>query len=131
LGVGPGPDGMLTDLQISRLKEIGDWLKVNGQAIYGTRTAAIHTDNTTLFTQGKRGEMFAIVPLDESQPMPAEVTWHYNVPANGRSVKLLMTGKKVKWKRVGDRVTIYLPEEVQKVKSYAALAFSFTTADEN
>jgi alpha-L-fucosidase len=36
LNVGPMPDGRIEARQIERLKEIGDWLKTNGEAIYGT-----------------------------------------------------------------------------------------------
>jgi len=36
LNVGPMPDGRIEARQIIRLKEIGQWLKTNGEAIYGT-----------------------------------------------------------------------------------------------
>ena len=35
--VGPMADGRIEKRQIDRLKEIGDWLNVNGDAVYGTR----------------------------------------------------------------------------------------------
>lgn len=37
LNIGPKPDGTIPDEQIQILEEIGAWLEVNGQAIYGTR----------------------------------------------------------------------------------------------
>ncbi len=37
LNVGPKSDGTLRDTEIITLREIGRWLKVNGEAIYGTR----------------------------------------------------------------------------------------------
>ena len=37
LDVGPRPDGTIPDEVVSRLRTIGSWLKVNGEAIYGTR----------------------------------------------------------------------------------------------
>ncbi len=37
LNVGPMPSGAIEPRQVERLKEIGDWLAVNGESIYGTR----------------------------------------------------------------------------------------------
>jgi alpha-L-fucosidase len=37
LNVGPSPDGRLQVIEEERLSQIGDWLKVNGEAIFGTR----------------------------------------------------------------------------------------------
>jgi alpha-L-fucosidase len=39
LDIGPAADGTIPPIMEQRLLEIGDWLKVNGEAIYGTRTA--------------------------------------------------------------------------------------------
>ena len=36
LNVGPNPDGTLTPMEIERLRDMGDWMKVNGESIYGT-----------------------------------------------------------------------------------------------
>ena len=37
LNIGPKPDGTFPDASIERLKEIGQWMKVNGEAIYATK----------------------------------------------------------------------------------------------
>lgn len=37
LNVGPRPDGTLRETEVETLREIGRWLKVNGEAVYGTR----------------------------------------------------------------------------------------------
>lgn len=36
LSIGPRPDGTLREEEVTRLKEIGKWLYINGEAIYGT-----------------------------------------------------------------------------------------------
>ena len=37
LNIGPGPDGAWHDAAYDRLAALGAWMKVNGEAIYGTR----------------------------------------------------------------------------------------------
>ncbi|MEI6077347.1 MAG: alpha-L-fucosidase [Verrucomicrobiota bacterium] len=49
LDIGPAADGTIPPLMEQRLLDIGDWLKVNGEAIYGTRCAA----RTCQWTEGK------------------------------------------------------------------------------
>jgi alpha-L-fucosidase len=39
LNVGPRPDGRIQDDFIARLRRIGEWLRTNGEAIYGTRAS--------------------------------------------------------------------------------------------
>jgi alpha-L-fucosidase len=36
LNVGPQPDGEINAAQVARLKEVGQWMQVNGDSIYGT-----------------------------------------------------------------------------------------------
>jgi alpha-L-fucosidase len=75
LSVGPrGEDGVVPDLQSDRLRELGDWLKVNGDAIYGTRPwtraeGRTDTGHEVRFTQA-RGALYAIVLGD---PIPGPV----------------------------------------------------------
>ena len=40
LDIGPAADGTIPVIMEQRLLEIGDWLQVNGEAIYGTRCFA-------------------------------------------------------------------------------------------
>ena len=109
LGVGPTPEGLIQPEAVSRLKEIGQWLKKYGRAIYGTTITPRYHDGNIWFTAAKDGKsLFAIYQLNEDETVPAQLTWTGNLPAKG--VRLLSTGKKLKTKVMGDRVTVTLPK---------------------
>jgi alpha-L-fucosidase len=55
LDIGPAGDGTIPPIMEQRLLEIGDWLAVNGEAIYGTRFAG----RSCQWSEGKRpGQQF-------------------------------------------------------------------------
>ncbi|MET4107467.1 alpha-L-fucosidase [Hymenobacter sp. UYP22] len=127
LGVGPKPDGTLADEAVTRLQKIGQWLDVNGPAIYNTRPTAHYQDGRTYFTQSKTGTRYAIACLPEDKPTPASIEWTGNIPRKGSRLTLLQIGKSVTWTRQGDKVRVTLPATLAKqAGAYPALAFAFT-----
>lgn len=81
LGIGPKPDGTLPEEAVQRMKEIGEWMTKNGEAIYNTRSTGYFHDRNTWFTQNKQqGKMYALVCLKENEPMPAFVEWETTCP---------------------------------------------------
>ncbi|MGB2938451.1 MAG: alpha-L-fucosidase [Phycisphaerae bacterium] len=44
LNVGPKPDGSIRREEVARLRVMGDWLRVNGEAVYGSRRCFLPND---------------------------------------------------------------------------------------
>ena len=132
LGIGPKPDGTLTDEALQRMKEVGQWLSKNGAAIYDTRTVNNYRDSTVYFTQNKKqGLYYALVCLPEKQSMPQSIEWKGNAPKKGTKIKLLQTGETVKWVQQGNITKVLLPSSIIKEQEkLPALALSFTPAEQ-
>ncbi len=52
LNIGPRPDGTIPEPEVAVLEEIGDWLAVNGEAIYGTRPWKVYGEGPTQVVGG-------------------------------------------------------------------------------
>jgi alpha-L-fucosidase len=55
LNVGPKPDGTFPEQSVRSLKEIGEWMKINGEAIYGTKASPLQPLSWGRCTQKKIG----------------------------------------------------------------------------
>lgn len=61
LNVSPRADGVIPDEQRAVLKDIGDWLKIHSEAVYGTRPFIVHGYGTASADEGKHGGQSATV----------------------------------------------------------------------
>ena len=68
LNVGPDADGELPEAAVLRMREIGAWLKANGQAIYGTRPLYPYSAGNKRYTQSKDGKRKYEITLTEEAP---------------------------------------------------------------
>ena len=56
LNVGPDATGLIPQPSVERLKEVGEWMKANGEAIYGTQANPFSETSWGRVTQKKNGK---------------------------------------------------------------------------
>lgn len=107
LNIGPGPDGEFDPVAYERLTEIGKWMKVNGEAIYGTRMFEVFKEGDGIrFTQSKDSTVRYIFFFDYPN---GKVILSKLKFAKGTSLRLLGTTKSMKWRPVDGAVEIDFP----------------------
>ncbi len=116
LNIGPNSQGDWSPTAYKRLKGVGDWMKVNGQAIYDTHPVWPYKQGKVCLTQLDDGTTFAIFLADKGEDTPPSRIWMDNIcPAKGAKVTLLGYGDTpLKWKRVGDGFETDVPKEFRK-----------------
>jgi alpha-L-fucosidase len=139
LNIGPRPDGTIPEPEEKILLDIGRWLSINGEAIYGTRPWKLFGEGPTQVVGGSfndtkrnsftsqdirfttQGKILYAIVL--GRPENGSVT----IKALGENsalyqrqigkVELLSTGESLHWARNYDGLTVDIPE--QKPSSYA------------
>jgi len=109
LNIGPSPRGVLASKALARLRQIGDWMAINSQAIHGTRPIKPYAEGEVRYTT-KADDVYAIVlaPQDGSPP-PATVELSGVQPPAGAEVVLLGTDAPLQWALSEGRAIVQMP----------------------
>ena len=116
LNVGPKPDGSIPGIQLARLKALGDWLDVNGEAIFGTRPwerASAETSGGLEVRFTRSGD--AVYAILLGKPKGGEVTIE-SAPAGSRVS--LLGGPDVESSFEGGNLTVKLPADLGDAHAY-------------
>jgi len=146
LNIGPRSDGTIPDEVQQVLREVGGWLRVNGEAIYGTRSWKVYGEGPTQVAAGsfhdtdtqpytaedfrftKKGNVLYAIEL--GLPASGEAVIHSLGTSAPDSVKILSvwllgSDSKVTFEQREDGLHVYLPE-----KPAGKYAYSFRIQSE-
>ena len=113
LNIGPAPDGTWPEGAYRLLDEMGRWMKVNGEAIYGTRAMAPYKDGKVCIS--KKGErcFYVFYMADEGVRMPAEISMKGITLPEGTRVTMPGSKTACRWHNDSGSFTISVPSSLR------------------
>jgi alpha-L-fucosidase len=110
LNVGPGADGQIPMAQVVRLTAMGWWLRINGDAVFGTRPGGTGTagDGRDVAFTHRDTTTYAIVrgtPADE-------VSFAIDRPGDGAEVRMLGISRALPHTWAGGTLRVQLPDHL-------------------
>ncbi len=114
IGIAPDGNGEFDPTVYARLKEMGAWLKVNGEAIYETRPVVPHEHGDCVFTCKKDGTVYAVIlAKDDKSSLPASVSIAAELTAKASAISLLGFGPLKPGETKDGVTTIEIPAAAQ------------------
>ena len=112
INIGPRADGTIPEPQVERLRAMGQWLKINREAIYGSRYwkhSEQEEGDLAFTTRGKN--LFAIALQPPTTPFTIDGTTGWDA-ARIKSVRLLGSDAQVDWKMTDQGIRITPPSDL-------------------
>lgn len=138
LNIGPKSDGTFPDEAVERLKDIGKWMEINNEAIYGVKpwmvagelisestlsnqkvkidvdndaTSKVIAPDIYFASKGKTVYVFARSWKDPIVNVANFAAGKQKI----KSIKMLGSSSKIKWKQSSEKLTINMPENLPAV----------------
>lgn len=113
LNIGPMADGTIPENQANRLRTLGRWLKVNGEAMFDTRPWTRAEGKTSQgidirFTQTDSAVYATLI----TTPAESEIVIEGLEASDSATIQLLGQDQNLEWKQTGSDLTIQLPQNL-------------------
>ena len=131
LGIGPDKSGEFAPVAYERLQQIGEWMKVNGEAIYNSRPLAPYQVDNICYTQTKDGKTkYLFYLVNENEALPATVELPANFVGKASEIKVLGHPQSIKIQLKQGKKVVMLPKSfVKDHPSTPAVVFSLKNLD--
>jgi len=131
LGLGPDKTGELVPQVYERLKGIGDWMKVNSQAIYNSRPLSPYQSDNLCYTQSKDGKTrYLFYLVKENDTLPSSVELPAAFIGKTTEINLLGYSRKLAVQTKQGKKIVMVPKAFhQEMASTPALVFSVTSLE--
>ena len=111
INIGPRADGTIPEIMQHVLRETGAWLKVNGEAIYGSRPWTVWKEGDFRFT--RNGEAVYAIALEwpEEETVTLKSLAGKLAGKKVSRVQLLGSGEAPRWKQTAEGLMITVPRQ--------------------
>jgi alpha-L-fucosidase len=111
VGISPDARGEFHPEAVRQLEDVGKWLAINGEGIYGTTSREVWKSGDILFTQSKDGkQIYAFVNNFTAKTLIISSV----KPVKGSRITILGYDKPLKWKQAADGcIIIKIPRAIK------------------
>jgi len=115
MNIGPGPNGDWDPVAYDRLKQIGDWMQINGEGIYNSTSVAPYSEGNIYYTKSDHSNtIYAFVLADKDVVnLPGQLHFHLQDVGKVKKIRLLGVPHKLKWTANDDELVINIPANLQ------------------
>lgn len=111
LNVGPKPDGTIQDEHKDRLLEVGEWLRIHGEAIYATRGKVFHACQWGTATRTSERIYLHVWNSPPKHQLKIEM------PLKVRSVRWLTNKEPIRYQQSEGMLTLSIPEQLLDMRN--------------
>ncbi|WP_317173214.1 alpha-L-fucosidase [Maribacter aquimaris] len=109
LNIAPSPEGEWDAGAYGLLEEIGDWMNINDEAIYGTKSMAPYKSGNVCVTTKPDGSIYLIYLVEKGQKsLPSAIEFPVVIPKKAKAT-ILGVKSSLQWKRKDEGISIELP----------------------
>ena len=114
LNIAPGPEGQWHDDAYRLLEDIGRWMKVNSESIYGTRALAPYKEGKVCISKKGNNTVYIYYMAESGEKIPSKIGMStYSLPANAK-VKMLGTDTFLRQEKTDKGFSILIPDKIRK-----------------
>jgi len=116
LNIAPGPNGDFDQIAYDRLKEIGSWMKVNGEAIYGTKPISPYQSGSLVFT-AKGQNIYVIYLVNEGEKfLPEKIALKGLSVPKGSKISIFGASKVLRYTIKDNVIEVEIPSIYRSIK---------------